>query len=115
IVSGHAALGMALVSASDVVFTVAAIAVAMLVFSKARSASRLRRRVMTPLLIVVLANIVEFVVSLFVPSAFPGTRETLKIINGLVTVAVPVAIFAAQIRGDVSAAVSLGRIVLGAG
>ena len=70
---------------------------------------------MTPLLIVVLANIVEFVLSLFVPSAFPGTRETLKVINGLVTVAVPVAILAGQVRGDVFAAVSLGRIVLGAG
>ncbi len=115
IVSGHAATGTALITASDVVFTVAAIGVAMLVFYKARSSSRLRRRAMTPLLIVVLASIVEFVVSLFVPSAFPGTTETLKVINGLVTVAVPVAIFAGQVRGDLFAAVSLGRIVVGAG
>lgn len=115
IVSGHAATGTALITASDVVFTVAAIGVAMLVFYKARSSSRLRRRAMTPLLIVVLASIVEFVVSLFVPSAFPGTTHTLKVINGLVTVAVPVAIFAGQVRGDLFAAVSLGRIVVGAG
>jgi signal transduction histidine kinase len=114
IVSGHIAAGKALIIASDVVFTVAAIGVAMLVFYKARSSWRLRRRAMTPLLIVVLASIVEFVVSLFVPSAFPGTTNTLKVINGLVTVAVPVAIFAGQVRGDLFAAVSLGRVVVGA-
>ncbi len=112
IVGGHAATGMALSTAFDIVFTIAAIGVAMLVFSKARSSAHLRRRVMTPLAVVVIATIVEFVVSLFLPAAFPGTRETLKIINGLVTVAVPVAIFAGQVRGDVFAAMSLGQIVV---
>ena len=112
IVSGHAAIGIALITAFDIVFTIAAIGVAMLVFYKARASTHLRRRAMTPLAVVVLANIVEFVVSLFLPAAFPSTRETLKVINGLVTVAVPVAIFSGQIRGDAFAAMRLGQIVV---
>lgn len=112
IVTGHVATGMALITAFDVIFTLGAIGVAMLVFYKARSATHLRRRAMTPLAVVVLVNIAEFVVSLFVPAAFPGTRETLKVINGLTTLAVPAAIFAGQVRGAMFAAVSLGRIVV---
>ena len=115
IVSGHAQLGIALVAASNVVLTVAAIGVAMLVFYKARSSSHLRRRAITPLLVVVLVSIAEFVVTLFLPAAFPGTREALKIISGVAAVGVPVAIFAGQVRGDLFAAVNLRRIVLGAG
>lgn len=112
VVTGYAATGMALISAFNIVFTVAAIGVAMLVFEQARSSSRLRRRALTPLAAVVLANIVEFVVSLFLPSAFPETRETLKVLNGLTTLAVPAAIFAGQLRGAAFAAVSLGQIAL---
>ena len=115
IVSGHAQLGVALLTASDIVLTLGTIGVAMLVFSKARSSSQLRRRALTPLAVVVLATVVEFVVSLFLPAAFPGTRDALRIINGALAVAVPVAILAGQVRGDLSAAVNLGRIVLGAG
>ncbi len=114
IVSGHPDLGTALVTTSDILASVAAIGVAMLFFYKTRSSSYLRRRAMTPLLIVLLIDVVEFVVSLFLAAAFPATRETLKLVNGLVTVGVPVAIFAGQVRGDMSAAVSLGRVVVGA-
>ena len=115
IVSGSARLSTALLTASDIVLTLGTIGVAMLVFSKARSSTHLRRRALTPLAVVVVATVVEFVVSLFVPSAFPGTRDALRIINGVLALAVPVAIVAGQVRGDLFAAVSLGRIVLGAG
>jgi hypothetical protein len=47
-----------------------------------------------------------------IPAAFPGTRETLKVINGLTTLAVPAAIIAGQVRAAVFAAASLGRIVV---
>ena len=112
IVSGHADTGMALNSAADVVYSIGAIGVAMLVFNKARSGSHLRRRALAPLTIAVLAGVIEFVLGLLLRPAFPGTIETLKVINGLAGVAVPVAIFAGQLRGDLFAAVSLGQIVV---
>ncbi len=115
IATGHVTLGMALVTSSDIVLTIAAIGVAMLVFHKSRSSGRLRRRTLTPLAVILLASIAEFVVSLFLPSAFPGTTETLKVINGLLTVALPGAIFAGQARGDVFAARSLGQIAMRSG
>ena len=48
--------------------------------------------------------------SLFLPAAFPGTAETLRVLNGLTTLGVPIAMFAGQVRGDVFAAVRLGQI-----
>ena len=112
IVTGQPDPALALTSASDIIFTIGAIGVAMLVVDKARAPSRLRRRALTPLTIAVLAGIVEFVVGLFLRPAFPAIADTLKVINGLAGVAVPVAIFAGQVRGDLFAAVSLGQIVV---
>ena len=112
IVTGHADIAKAATSASDIVFTIGALGVAMLVYNKARSPSRLRRRALAPLTIAVLVGVVEFVLGLFLRPVFPGTIETLKVINGLAGVAVPVAIFAGQVRGDLFAAVSLGQIVV---
>ena len=100
IVTGYANTGAVLLTAADIVFTIAAIGVAMLVFNRARSPSHLRRRALTPLAIAVIAGLIEFVLALFLRPAFPGTADTLKIINGLAGVAVPVAIFAGQVRGD---------------
>jgi hypothetical protein len=65
IVSGDARTGKGLVVASDIVFTAAALAVAMFVFHKARSPAQLRRRVVTPLAVVVIVQVFEFVLSLF--------------------------------------------------
>ena len=109
---GHPAFGTALVTTSNIVLTIGALGVAMLVFHKSRSWARQRRRVMTPLMIVLLASVGEFVVSLFLPAAFPGTRDALKVVNGLTTIGVPLAMFAGQVRGDVFAAVRLGQIAL---
>jgi signal transduction histidine kinase len=110
--SGHSELGTALVTTSNIVGTIGALGVAMLVFYKWRSAPRQRRRAMTPLVVLLLANVGEFVVSLFLPAAFPSTRDALKILNGLTTAGVPFAMFAGQVRGDVFAAVRLGQIAL---
>ena len=56
IVTGHPNIGLALTSASDIVFSIAAIGLAMLVFNKARSPSHLRRRALTPLTLAVLED-----------------------------------------------------------
>ena len=40
---------------------------------------------MAPLVFVLLISVGEFVLSLFLPAAFPGTRDTLKFVNGLAT------------------------------
>ena len=77
IVSGSARLSTALLTASDIVLTLGTIGVAMLVFSKARSSTHLRRRALTPLAVVVVATVVEFVGCrcLFLPlSRGRGTR-----------------------------------------
>lgn len=112
IVSGDASTGKALVIASNVLFTAAALGVAMFVFHKARSPGHLRRRAVTPLAVVVIVQIFEFVLSLFLPSAFPETAGTLKVLNGLTYVGIPVAMFAGQVRGDIFAAVRLSRIAM---
>jgi signal transduction histidine kinase len=112
IISTGEDVGTALVAAADVVFAAGGLGVVMLVFHKARSPSRLRRRAVTPLALVVIASTLEFVVSLFLPEQFPSTRETLKVLNGLAGVAVPIAILVGQIRGEVFAAVSLGQIAV---
>ena len=70
---------------------------------------------MTPLAVVVLATVVEFVVSLFVLPAFSGDEEAMRIINGVTRWRSRSAIILGQVRGDLFAAGNLGRIVLGAG
>jgi len=112
IVSGHAATGMALTTAFNIVFTTALIGIATLLFYKSRSSAHLRRRAITPLALVFIANIAEFVIALFVAPAYPDTREALRIVNGVVTVAVPGAILLGEVRGDVFAARSLGQIAV---
>ena len=112
IASGHAATGAALITAYSVVTTIFLIGIAMLIFNKERSSAHLRRRAIAPLAWVFIANIAEFVIALFVESAYPGTREMLKVANGVVTLALPVAMLVGQLRGDVFAARSLGQIAV---
>lgn len=112
IVSGHAATGVALNTAFDIVTAISSIGIAMLIFHKARSPAHLRRRLMTPLAVVFIASIAEFVISLFVVPTYPGTRETLRIVDGTLALAVPVAILVGQLRGHVFAAISLGQIAV---
>ena len=112
IVSAHAATGVALNTAYSVVTTIFLIGIAMLIFHKERSSAHLRRRAIAPLAWVFIANIAEFVIALFVESAYPGTRETFKIANGVVTLALPGAMLVGQLRGDMFAAMSLGQIAV---
>lgn len=98
--------------AYSVVTTIFLIGIAMLIFNKARSSAYLRRRAIAPLAVVFIANIAEFVIALFVTPAYPGTREAFRIANGVVTLALPIAILLGQLRGDVFAARSLGRIAV---
>ncbi len=115
IVSGHAATGEALNTAFSVVFTISLIGIAMLIFNKALSSARLRRRAITPLALVFIANITEFVIALFVAPAYPDTRAALKILDGALTSAIPIAMLIGQVRGHVFAAKSLGQIAVRAG
>ena len=112
LVDGSAATGAALDVAFSVVTTISLIVLAMLIFNKARSSASLRRRSMTPLAIVFIANIVEFVLFLFVGPAYPGTKGAFRIADGIVTLGVPVAMLIGQVRGDVFAAKSLGQLAL---
>ena len=112
IVDASAATGSALNVAFNVVSTISLIVLAMLIFTKARASASLRRRSMTPLAVAFIANIVEFVLFLFVGPAYPATRGGFRIADGLVTLAVPVAMLVGQIRGEVFAAKSLGQLAL---
>lgn len=115
IVSGHAATGTALTTAFNIVFTTSLIGIAMLIFNKARSSTQRRRRVLAPLAAVFIASIVEFVVALFVMTAYPGTGEAFRMVDGALTLAVPLAIMVGQLRGDGFAAMTLGRIAVRTG
>jgi signal transduction histidine kinase len=114
IVDGHAATGSALTTSFDIVFTIALIGLATLIVGKALSSSAVRRRAIVPLAVAFLADIVEFVVALFVLPSYPSTAGALKVANGVVTLAVPCAILIGQARADRFAAKTLGQIALGA-
>jgi signal transduction histidine kinase len=114
IVDGHASTGAVLSTIFQIIFTVALIGVATLIVSKARSAAEVRRRAMVPLAVAFLADIVEFAIALFVLPSYPATAGALKVADGVVTLAVPVAVLVGQIRSDRFAARNLGQIAIGA-
>jgi signal transduction histidine kinase len=115
IVTGHAATGAALATVFSVVFTIGLLGLGMLIFNKSRSSTHLLRRALTPLTAVFLLMLAQFVVALFVAAAYPETRATFKVINGVLSLAIPASILVGQIRGNVFAAVSLGQIAVRAG
>jgi signal transduction histidine kinase len=112
IVDASAGTGAALNVAFSVVTTISLIVLAMLIFHKARASATRRRRSMTPLAIVFIVNIVEFVLFLLIGPAYPATRGAFRIADGVVTLAVPVAMLVGQVRGEVFAARSLGQLAL---
>jgi signal transduction histidine kinase len=111
VLSGHAETGQALNTTFNVLTTIALIGLAMLIFNKARSAAYISRRAMAPLTVAFLANIVEFVMFLFIGPAYPDSAAAFKIADGVVTLAVPFAILIGQARGQSFAAMSLGQLV----
>jgi signal transduction histidine kinase len=114
LVSGHPALGAALDTVFHIVLAVSLIGIAMLIFSKARAAGFVRQRELMPLAVVLVASLVEFVVALFLLRAYPGSKPTFRITNGLLRLGIPFAIFVGQVRGDRLAAMRLAQIAVGA-
>lgn len=110
IAHGGTEIALALNTAFNVLTTISLIGIAMLIFNKARGSAYLARRAMTPLTLAFIANIVEFVVFLFVGPAYPNTKDAFKIADGVVTLAVPFAMLAGQLRGHASAARSLREL-----
>ena len=113
LVTGHVSLATALTTTFHVQFSIALIGLAVLVVSKARSSSAIRRRAMLPLAVAMLADIAEFVIALFVLPSYPHAAGVLKLADGLGTVAVPAAILLGQITADRLAAATSSQIALG--
>jgi signal transduction histidine kinase len=105
-------VGDALVVTYGSVTALLTLAVAILVISKARSQSALRRRALAPLSCVLVANFVAFVLTLLVRPNYPGTAHTFKGIDAALVVAIPLAIIAGQIRGSLFAAATAGQFAV---
>jgi hypothetical protein len=109
---GDAAIGAALNTAASCVFTIGLIGLTMLLFDKARASGPGLRRAVTPVAAVFTATVAWFVNSLYVPLAYRGTAEAVRIGDGALGVAVPTAILFGLVWGDRFAAMSLGRIAV---
>jgi signal transduction histidine kinase len=93
--------------------TIGLLGIAMLIFVKARSPSRVRRRTMEPLSYVLIATIVEFVLAAFlIAPAYPATTQAFRVSDALLTFAIPVAIILGQMRGNLFAASSAGEMIV---
>ena len=115
LVGGDAVIGTALNTAASIVFTIALIGLAMLLFDKARAPGPVFRRALTPVTAVFTATVAWFVISLYVLPAYPETASVVTIVNGVLGLAIPMAILLGLVWGDLYAARSVGRIVVGAG
>jgi signal transduction histidine kinase len=115
VLGGHAATGTALGTAVRILFAVSAIGVAMLLLTKVRSSGRLRRRAIAPLAAVFVASVIVFLIAQFLDPVSLGLNATLRITGGFLVIAIPFAILAGQVRGDVFAAISLGQVAVRAG
>jgi signal transduction histidine kinase len=82
----------------------------MLMFSKARSPSHLRRRAVTPLTVAAIALCVEFVTGVYLLAAYPGASQPLLIADYAITLSIAVAILIGLARGRSFAMRSVGRI-----
>jgi signal transduction histidine kinase len=107
---GDAAIGTAVNSAASIVFTIALIGLTMLLFVKTRTSGPGLRRAVTPVAAVFTATVAWFVISLYLLPAYPGTASAVTIVNGVLGLAVPMAILFGQVSGDRFAAISLGQV-----
>src|SRR3954447_24963277 len=115
VVGGDAVIGTGLNTAASIVFTIGLIGLTMLLFDKARAPGRALRRALTPVTAVFTATVAWFVISLYVLPAYPETASVVTIVNGVLGLAIPIAILLGLVSGDLYAARSVGRIVLDAG
>jgi signal transduction histidine kinase len=109
---GDAAIGAALNTAASCVFTIGLIGLTMLLFDKARASGPGLRRAVTPVAAVFTATVAWFVISLYVLPAYPGTAAVVRIGDGALGVAVPMAILLGLVWGDLFAAMRLGQIAV---
>ncbi len=109
---GDDAIGTAVHSATNIVFTIALIGLAMLLFDKTRRSGPGLRRAITPVAAVFSATVAWFVISLYLLPTYPGTASAVTIVNGVLGLAVPLAILLGQVSWDRFAAVSLGQIAV---
>jgi signal transduction histidine kinase len=111
LVEAPAAVGSALDAAYQIGLALTLLGVAALLFVKARSPARLRRRAIEPLSYVMTATIAAFLLDLVVVGLFPGTKTAFMTILAVVALAAPVAILLGQVRGRMFTATSAGRLV----
>ena len=111
VVAGAPGLGKALASLFTVVTTAALVAVAIVLFLKTRAPSRLRRRTLEPVMYLVVASVLSFLLYRVVGSAAPGAKTALRYLSGAVSIAVPIAFLVGQIRGRMFAATRVGQLV----
>ena len=109
---GDAGIGTALNSAASIVFTIALIGLTMLLFDKTRASRPVPRHAVTPVAAVFTATVAWFVISLYLLPAYPGTASAVVIVNGVLGLAIPMAILLGQVWGDLFAAISLGQIAV---
>ena len=115
LVRGDAVIGTALNTAVSIVFTIALIGLTMLLFDKARAPGPVVRRALAPVTAVFTATVAWFVISLYVLPAYPETASVVTIVNGVLGLAIPMAILLGLVWEDLYAARSVGRIAVGAG
>ena len=109
---GTAAIGTALTTAASCVFTIGLIGLTMLLFAKARARGPVLRRAVTPVAAIFTATVGWFVISLYVVPAYPGTASAVVIVDGVLGVAIPMAILLGLVWGDLFAAMSLSQIAV---
>jgi signal transduction histidine kinase len=109
---GDATVATALNSASSIVFTIALIGLTMLLFDKTRATGPVVRRAVAPVAAVFTATVGWFVISLYLVPAYPGTEAAVRVVDGVLGLAVPMAILVGLVAGDRLAAISLGQIAV---
>jgi signal transduction histidine kinase len=110
--AGDPVAGAALTTAASAVFTVGLIGLTMLLFDKARGSGRVLRRAVTPVAAVFTVTVAWFVISLYLLPAYPGTASAVRIVDGVLGVAIPIAILVGLVWGDMLVAMSLGQIAV---
>jgi signal transduction histidine kinase len=94
----------ALTTTYNVTTAIALLGIAMLIYVKARSPARWRRRAMEPLSYCLIASIVLFVIELFVLPSYPHTTQFFRAVDAVVLFAIPGAMIIGQTRGRIFAA-----------
>jgi signal transduction histidine kinase len=112
LVGGDAVVGTALNTAASTVFTIGLIGLTMLLFDKARASGPVSRRAVTPVAAVFTATVGWFVISLYVLPAYPASASAVRIVDGVLGVAIPIAILLGLVWGDRLAAMSLGQVAV---